>query len=109
MSFLVAILPLACSFYIGPDYDAPDQKFLSRNAYGQLQSFDVSHEQKYVRNAYGGVSAVRVIEFLDPDIYHRPGPVYLPPHFDIAPVPLVPLAPRFPVPQHHHFDYHFCE
>ncbi|KAH9513610.1 hypothetical protein Btru_033478 [Bulinus truncatus] len=98
------------AFYIGHDYDVPDQKYIRRNAFGQLQSFDVSHERKFVQNAYGGISAVNVAEFSDPDVYHRAGPAFLPPPNVYPPfAPVVPLPPQFNVPSHpyQHIVHHY--
>ncbi|GFO37751.1 hypothetical protein PoB_006425600 [Plakobranchus ocellatus] len=59
----LCLVPLAASMYIGSDfgYDPPDQKIFRRNAFGQIQAFDVSHETKLVPNAFGGLSHYNVM------------------------------------------------
>ncbi|CAL1529174.1 unnamed protein product [Lymnaea stagnalis] len=100
----LCVLPLASSFYIGHDFDTPDQKVLRRNAFGQVQAFDVSHERRLVSNGYGGLSQINVVEYSDPDTYHPVGPAIFPhpiglPNRPVYPGPMpLPYHPGVPFP-----------
>jgi len=69
----LCVLPCVSAMYIGMDpmdsmYDV-DQKIFRKNAFGQIQAFDVSYDTQYAPNGFGGISRYNVMDISDPDVY----------------------------------------